>query len=95
MVPLTLNQRVVGSSPTGGISVQIQESRRTPENQGVSSFSGSPHPAQVIGTCRHGSEDAGDRITPKSPHAHRTECPRLAAINELLETLPEAIRTAK
>ena len=83
---LTLNQRVVGSSPTGGISPKTAENMaRTAENKGFSPSATLPHPAPLSGTEKHSS---APQLSPKSPHGRS---PRLAAVIDACDHLPEAI----
>jgi hypothetical protein len=68
--------------------------RKTPEGQGFSSFPGSTKPGGMSGTCRHGPERAGSAITPQITPQRSGNDPRLTAVNDAWDRIPEAIRAA-
>src|SRR5690348_16173185 len=88
---LTLNQRVVGSSPTGGTAFLTPENRpKSAGNKGIASSAPLPHPALSIGTDRHRPAPAGASTTPQNtPRSIPQNDPRLEAVIDAWDGLPE------
>ena len=89
---LTLNQRVVGSSPTGGISVSTRQ--HPPRNVQTPSFPVFRAPStqeHSIPSTRPEATDNVQKRPPKTPQ-HAPQDSDLAAVIEAWDHLPEAIR---
>jgi hypothetical protein len=96
---LTLNQRVVGSSPTGGISVNSRrDTTASGESASLSGFlssSAQEHSTLALRQEPTDNDDLGSERPPRATAGATDGLPNdpdLTLINEAWHTLPEALR---